>query len=390
MIRPLLSLLLVFLVAGTAVEAAETDRDGSASQPSARLLAAARVRNTAAVRQALSQGAALEARGVDGATALIVASQVGADEIALLLLERRQSLRLTRRFTALMQASARGHTAIARALLAKGMEPDVRNESGVAALHLAAGSGRLPIVRLLLEQQADPNLRSKSGQTPLMLAALNGKTRIAEVLLEHGAREDERSDDGQTALMYAASAGRTYTVGALLAAGADANAVDDTKQSARDLATAQKHGDIANLLRAMESETKPADATPGVSAGPSDFVIGQPSTSTLISALLAKGADVNARSVEGKTALLLAAEKGRSETVRKLLANGAEVDAQDAAGQTALERAAKEGHRDVGSICSAGATCRAPIPRCCCRSCAPRTTCSWTRRARATRSSCCR
>ena len=75
--------------------------------------------------------------------------------------------------------------------------------------------------------------------------------------------------------------------------------------------------------------------------------IGRPTTSTLISALLAKGADVNARSAEGKTALLLAAEKGRDETVRTLLESGAEVDAADAAGQTALERAAREGHRDV-------------------------------------------
>ena len=123
-----------------------------------------------------------------------------------------------------------------------------------------------------------------------------------------------------------------------------------------------------------------------------DVVIGQPTASTLIAALLAKGADVNARSSEGKTALLLAAERGRTETVSKLLQSGADVDAADASGQTAVERAAREGHREI--VADAAPRGRRRVAdrshRAASRSSRPRAICSSTRRAPATRSCCAR
>lgn len=63
--------------------------------------------------------------------------------------------------------------------------------------------------------------------------------------------------------------------------------------------------------------------------------------------LLACGANINAVDDEGKTALMLAAEKGQVGTVNALLAAGADVNATDDDGDTALMHAADEGNNAV-------------------------------------------
>ena len=62
----------------------------------------------------------------------------------------------------------------------------------------------------------------------------------------------------------------------------------------------------------------------------------------VVQALLAKGADVNAKRSDGKTALILASNAGHVDVVQALLANGAEVNAKAASnGGTALMVASK-------------------------------------------------
>jgi ankyrin repeat protein len=52
--------------------------------------------------------------------------------------------------------------------------------------------------------------------------------------------------------------------------------------------------------------------------------------------LIRNGAEVNAWDKRGCTPLMLAAEKGRTETVEMLLSKGADVNAKDKHGNTAL------------------------------------------------------
>lgn len=62
-----------------------------------------------------------------------------------------------------------------------------------------------------------------------------------------------------------------------------------------------------------------------------------------VRALLAKGADVQARDAHGRTALMYAAENGDPTIVQALLTNGADVNARDWQGWTALIYAAENG-----------------------------------------------
>ena len=63
--------------------------------------------------------------------------------------------------------------------------------------------------------------------------------------------------------------------------------------------------------------------------------------------LIENGAEVNAATVHGSTALMLAALSGQLKMVELLLANGSEVGAKTADGETALMLAAKNNYWDV-------------------------------------------
>lgn len=90
----------------------------------------------------------------------------------------------------------------------------------------------------------------------------------------------------------------------------------------------------------------------------------------LVKALLAAGADVNARGagalghIQGATALMHCAWRGSLAELELLLAAGADVNAADSAGDTALMRAAQRGHGGmVRALLAAGADANAQDKR---------------------------
>jgi hypothetical protein len=69
-----------------------------------------------------------------------------------------------------------------------------------------------------------------------------------------------------------------------------------------------------------------------------------------VKALLAKGADANAKNNDSETVLMLAAEKGYTETVEVLLAKGADINAKDKYGKTVLMLAESAGRTEIARI----------------------------------------
>ena len=86
-----------------------------------------------------------------------------------------------------------------------------------------------------------------------------------------------------------------------------------------------------------------------------------------VRALLAAGADCNARNGDGATVLMLAAYAGRLDLVEALIAAGADVNATDERGWGALMKAAYNADLDRGfadvaqALIDAGANVEAPI-----------------------------
>jgi ankyrin repeat protein len=145
---------------------------------------------------------------------------------------------------------------------------------------------------------------------------------------------------GLTALMCAAYRGDPLTARALRAAGADISATDWHGATALDVAV--KRGDLSVVEVLLENGVKVAPVGPprmraefgkvsrsmGFSGGfirswtPLMHAAGSGNVE-IARLLLAKGADVNAKTKEGRTALSTAIQEGHAEVVALLKAVGA-------------------------------------------------------------------
>src|SRR5690606_36397494 len=147
----------------------------------------------------------------------------------------------------------------------------------------------LEFIDLLLAHGADPNLRMRSstetrtgfthqrlfeeGSTPVLRAAQSGDLVLMRRLLAHGADPSIATDDGVTPLMVASGIG---------------------------------------WVEGVTYEWSPEQ------------------TLAAVELLLELGADVNAQdTAEGRTALMGAAHKGRTDVIRTLVEHGADLDAHE-------------------------------------------------------------
>ncbi|MCG9911178.1 MAG: ankyrin repeat domain-containing protein [Flavobacteriales bacterium] len=108
----------------------------------------------------------------------------------------------------LMTAARWGNIPMVQFLLRNGATPDQpRSEAGRTALHVAcAYYGGMQICKALIAAGADVNAVTQKGESPLMLAATNGKADVVELLLQRGADKQKKDNSGKTALDYARNA----------------------------------------------------------------------------------------------------------------------------------------------------------------------------------------
>ncbi len=215
---------LLLCLLAVAFPACAADPSGQAD---VRLREAASRGDAGAVRQALADGAALEARDAQGRTALLLATHGnrvdaarvlieagadvnakdrlqdsaylhagarGLDGILALTLSHGADLSSTNRYggTALIPAAERGHVTTVRMLLRAGVAVDHVNRLQWTALLEAillgdGGPRHTQIVQLLLEAGADPELADGEGVTPLAHARQRGFAAIETLLRQHGA-----------------------------------------------------------------------------------------------------------------------------------------------------------------------------------------------------------
>lgn len=154
---------------------------------------------------------------------------------------------------------------------------------GQFPLHIAAEKGRMIMVRALLKHDARLDEPNADGDSALDLAVLNGRTQVAELLLERGA-----ALDASALLLKAAQKGVTDrdTVRFLVERGADTEHVDES-------------GDTPLLIAIRQDNHR------------------------LVAHLANHGANVNARSADGRSALQLATDLQLPEIISRLQRLGA-------------------------------------------------------------------
>ncbi len=189
--------------------------------------------------------------------------------------------------TLLTSAATEGKLAMIDVLIKAGVDPNVKDESGMTALRHVAWTGKnqvavakrliaakadvnlqadddwtpliqtmyadpevaVPLGQVLLQAGADASIVNNEGNTALTLAAERGLVALIPALVKGGANVNERGHDG-TALAVAAEKGKTDVVKALLDANADPNLGDRNNQTPLMKAASRDHVDIIVLLMA--------------------------------------------------------------------------------------------------------------------------------------------
>ncbi|MFN0219972.1 MAG: quinoprotein dehydrogenase-associated putative ABC transporter substrate-binding protein [Hyphomicrobium sp.] len=214
-------------------------------------------------------------------------------------------------------------------MLDKKADPNAQDSQGYSALHHAARNRYSPLVALLVERGADPNARDTDGFTPLLHAINRNHVPTIEMLIKNGADPELPTMQGIRPLTWAIGDGKYFAAKALVDGGANVDS-ESGKENVTPLMT------VATQITAQSS-------TGRVTQGPAP--------TDLASLLIAKGANVNHRSKEGVTALMVAAGHNNAPMIGLLANAGADPTLKSIEGVTALQIAERaQNEHAIGAL----------------------------------------
>src|SRR5262245_511186 len=375
--------LLMFALAGTAHAADK-----------APLAEAAEHGNRALVRELLAKRADANAAQVDGMTALHWAVSKDDAEMAGLLVKAHANVNAANRYGVppLSIACTNGNAALVRLLLDAGANPNASLPGGETVLMTAARVGNVEAVKALLARGANPNALEQREQTALMWAAAEGHATVVRALIEAGSTINSTLPSGFTPLFFAVREGHIDVVRVLLEGGVNVN---ETLQPKADrpasplganykpirngtspLMLAVENGHFELAIALVQAGADPNDQRSGFTAlhaiswvrkpdasdvgDPAPIGSGRLTSLQFVGALVARGANVNARlakvprppasatllGTEGATPFLMAADRADVPLMRELLKAGADPFLPNADKSTPLMAAAGFGTSD--------------------------------------------
>lgn len=129
----------------------------------------------------------------------------------------------TDKLTILFNTVINNNYDVAKLLLEKGANPNIKDKNGLTVLSLAVAKNSFYIVELLLKHKADINIKDNSNQTPLFIAVNNSNYEMIELLLIMGANPNIINITGTTVLNMAVSRNNHEIVKLLLRMGVKVN-----------------------------------------------------------------------------------------------------------------------------------------------------------------------
>jgi quinoprotein dehydrogenase-associated probable ABC transporter substrate-binding protein len=207
-------------------------------------------------------------------------------------------------------------------LVGKGADVSQPDNQGWTPLISAARQRHDDMIKLLIELGADVNLAKSDGTTPLIAAASRDHVPSIKVLLEHGADIEKPGPQGFRALPLAIADDNYEAAKALIEAGAKVNEPSGA-EGLTPLMVAAAQTAPAEGAMFLPSSTRPID---------------------IAKSLIERGANVNARSTKGVTALMIAATHNNPPMIGLLMESGADASLKDDQGQTATDVATRNGN----------------------------------------------
>jgi ankyrin repeat protein len=237
---------------------------------------------------------------------------------------------------------------IVELLIANGADVNAKTENGWTPLHSAAGKGYKEIAELLINKGANVNAKgSKQKETPLYTAASEGHREVAELLIDKGA--DVNAKDAileETPLNSAAYFAHKEVVELLIAKGADVNAKDGDGFTPLHKAAKNGHKEIAELLISKSADVN----TKGKYFRKTPLDAAITFKHTEIAALLRKHGGKTGAWFKAEESIHIAARVGHVEAIKKHLADSADVNAKDEDDRTPLDWAIKHKQTEIAAL----------------------------------------
>jgi ankyrin repeat protein len=331
-----------------------------------------------ALQSLCDHGADLGLATDQGETPVYSAAQNGHAEVAAFLLSKGVPVDplTVHNETPLLIAAREGHVEIVAGLLHAGADVNQQDNRGWGSLMIALREGHDDVVTLLINHNVDVNLGPKDGPNALMMVVKQEDENLVRRLVERGADVHHQARDGMCALRIAVLRGNQPIARRLLNAGANVSAPFANKEKPVEMAERQGHAELATYLRKREKKLAACmDILEVVARGDlariREIVVQVPAsvnvhskrsrwTPLLIAVraeqleiaqtLLEHGADVHARSSEGKPAIAYAVDADNLGLVKALLEGGARIDQIDAKGTDLKSYAEAQGHGEIVSF----------------------------------------
>jgi ankyrin repeat protein len=240
----------------------------------------------------------------------------------------------------LIEAARRGDVRLVQEIIASGAKLDVLDPEGDSALHRAAEGGHAEAVRALLAAGLEPDLRGRNESTALLRATASdvfGTDAVVEALLAAGANPNFRDRFAAGLIDYASKGATARKMTLFRAKGASWSASD----AGSSLVRAAVAGRLTAFQALLPVATRPTDRAAALCGAIST------DQEAVLDILLNDGVDVDRDCGDGRSALLLAAHSGRQSVVAKLLEHGADADQKVSNGDTALIASSSRGHLEI-------------------------------------------
>ena len=265
-------------------------------------------KNLEKIKELIKKGADINIELEGDKTPLFLSLSKGHKELTEILIKNGADVHFQNKsgLTPLLMAINREEQELAKLIIEKGADVNISksSKSFMNPLLMAIDKEQPELAKLIIEKGADVST-IRGNTTPLLLAIENNFSKLAKLLIEQGAPITSNDSHRNTPLHKALKVGWLEVAKLLVEKGADINAKNDEGETPLIIATAKGFQDKQKNLKSENDIKK------------ENYYF------EFIKFLIEKGADINAKTNYGNSALFLALLKGHEKCSEYLLKMGA-------------------------------------------------------------------